>query len=360
MEISRMSELDVAKAEAFAERMTGMLNDAFLVLMTSIGHQTGLFDSLSGKPPATSHEIAGMAGLNERYVREWLGAMVTGGVIDYDPEGRTYQLPPEHAASVTRAAGTGNLATMMQFVGLMGTVEPKVVECFHKGGGLPYSEYESFHRIMADSNGRIFDNTLVQVTLPLVPGLEDRLHSGIDVLDVGCGSGHAVNVMASAFPKSRFVGYDFSEESVAAGRTEAEALGLTNARLEVRDVAELSERPGFDFITSFDSIHDQAKPATVLAGIAASLRDDGIYLMVDVAASSNLEDNVDHPLGPFIYAISTLHCMSVSLGLDGEGLGTAWGEQKALEMLREAGFGQVDVKRVEGDVINSYYIARKS
>ena len=355
-----MSELDSAKAGAFAGRMTNMLNDAFLVLMTSIGHQTGLFDSLVEQPPATSDEIARTAGLDERYVREWLGAMVTGGIVDYDPKGRSYHLPPEHAASVTRAAGTDNLATMMQFVGLMGAVEPRIVECFHKGGGLAYSEYEQFHRIMADSNGRVFDNTLVQVTLPLVPGLEDRLRTGIDVLDVGCGSGHASNVMASAFPKSRFVGYDFSEEGVAAGRAEAESLGLSNARFEVRDVAELSEGPVFDFIKSIDSIHDQAQPATVLAGIAASLRDDGIYLMIDVAASSNLEENIDHPLGPFIYSISTLHCMSVSLGLDGEGLGAAWGEQKALEMLGAAGFNKVEVKKVEGDIMNNYYIARKS
>ncbi len=355
-----MSELDIAKAEAFAERMTNMLNDGFLVLMTSIGHQTGLFDSLHEQPPATSGEIAGTAGLDERYVREWLGAMVTGGIVDYDSEGRTYHLPPEHAASLTREAGTDNLATMMQFVGLMGTVEPRIVECFHEGGGLGYSEYERFHRIMADSSGRVFDNTLVKVTLLLIPGLEDRLHTGIDVLDVGCGSGHAINVMASAFPKSRFAGYDFSEEGVAAGRAEAEALGLTNARFEVRDVAELSERPNWDFITSFDSIHDQAKPASVLAGIADSLRDDGIYLMVDVAASSKLEENIDHPLGPFIYSISTLHCMSVSLGLRGEGLGAAWGEQKALQMLDAAGFTEVDIKQIEGDVINNYYIARKS
>ncbi len=137
-------------------------------------------------------------------------------------------------------------------------------------------------------------------------------------------------------------------------------LSAKNARFEARDVAELSGGPNFDFITSFDSIHDQAKPATVLAGIADSLRDDGIYLMVDVAASSNLEENVNHPLGPFIYSISTLHCMSVSLGLDGDGLGAAWGEQKALQMLEAAGFTEVDIKQVEGDVINNYYIARKS
>ncbi len=140
----------------------------------------------------------------------------------------------------------------------------------------------------------------------------------------------------------------------------ANPAGLPNARFEVRDAAELGTGPQFDFITSFDSIHDQADPARVLAGISQSLRDDGTYLMVDVAASSHLERNLDHPMAPFIYAISTLHCMSVSLGLDGAGLGAAWGEELALEMLAEAGFARVEVKQVEGDVTNNYYVARKA
>ncbi len=355
-----MTAVDSEKREAFAGRMTNMLNDAFLAMMSSIGHQTGLFDVMAEGAPSTSEEIARAGGLNERYVREWLGAMVTGRIVDYDPTSRTYHLGAEPAASLTRAAGTGNIATMLQFVGVMGAVEHRIVECFHKGGGLSYSEYERFHAIMADSNARVFDHPLVQTTLPLVTGLVERLQAGIDVLDVGCGSGHASNVMAAAYPESRFVGYDFSEEGVATGRAEAAERGLENVRFEVRDVGEASDSSRFDFITSFDSIHDQAQPATVLGGIFESLRDGGTYLMVDVAASSLLEENLDHPMGPFLYAISVMHCMSVSLGLDGEGLGTAWGEQKALEMLAAAGFGCVDVKRVDGDVSNNYYIAAKT
>ncbi|MDJ0853001.1 MAG: class I SAM-dependent methyltransferase [Myxococcota bacterium] len=354
-----MTSHDSDKASAFAGRMTSMLNDGFLAMMSSIGHQTGLFDAMSGRSPSTSDELAEAAGLNERYVREWLGAMVTGRIVDYDPASRTYHLPTEHAAALTRAAGTDNIAAMLQWVGVMASVEPKIIDCFQNGGGLPYSEYERFHAIMADSNARVFDHTLVQTTLPLVPGIAERLNAGIEVLDVGCGSGHAVNVMAAAYPKSCFVGYDFSAEGVEAGRAEAAHWGLENARFEVRDVAQASGGPEFDFITSFDSIHDQAQPAAVLARIFESLRDDGTYLMVDVAASSHLEENVGHPMGPFLYSISVMHCMSVSLGLDGDGLGTVWGEQKALEMLAEAGFEQVDVKQVEGDVTNNYYIAVK-
>ena len=165
--------------------------------------------------------------------------------------------------------------------------------------------------------------------------------------------------MAKAFPESRFVGYDFSEEGIAAGRAEASTMGLPNARFEIQDVASLAEVDRFDLITAFDAIHDQAQPAQVLQRISEALRPDGDFLMVDIKASSALHANMDHPLGPFLYTVSTMHCMTVSLALDGMGLGTVWGEQKALQMLAEAGFTQVDVETVEGDLMNSYYIARK-
>jgi SAM-dependent methyltransferase len=212
---------------------------------------------------------------------------------------------------------------------------------------------------MAEDSAQVFDATLVDVTLPLVPGLVERLEAGIDVLDVGCGRGHAVNLMAKAFPASRFAGYDFSEEGIEGGRAEATALGLANARFDVKDVATIDEPGAYDLITAFDSIHDQARPRAVLAGISRALRSDGVFLMVDVAASSNLEENLEHPLGPMLYTISCMHCMTVSLAYGGEGLGAVWGEQKARELLAEAGFTSVDVKQVDGDILNNYYIATR-
>lgn len=353
-------ELDPAKAQAFAGQMLGILNGASLALMTSIGHQTGLFDTMTGLPPSRSEQIAAAAGVNERYVREWLGAMVTGRIIEYDPTNRTYRLPPEHAASLTRAAGPDNLATLAQFFPLMGTVEEGVVNSFRNGGGVPYSAYPKFQQLMSEESSRVFDATLIDVTLPLVPGLVERLKAGIDAADVGCGSGHAINLMAKAFPNSRFTGYDFSEEGIEAGRAEAAMMGLSNAEFGVKDVATLDDARQFDFITAFDAIHDQAHPRRVLKGIADSLRLGGAFLCVDIAASSELAENIDHPLAPMLYAISTMHCMTVSLALNGEGLGTVWGEQVARELLAEAGFTNVSVKRVEGDILNNYYIATKS
>jgi len=124
-------------------------------------------------------------------------------------------------------------------------------------------------------------------------------------------------------------------------------------------VAELSNAEAFDLITVFDAIHHQAQPRKVLANISRALKPDGVFLCVDVAASSSLEENVDHPLGPMLYSVSTMHCMTVSLALNGEGLGTVWGEQMARELLGEAGFKQIETKNVEGDIINAYYICTK-
>jgi len=357
---SKADSSDADVARAFAERVIGVLNDGSLALMISVGHRVGLFDVMAGLAPSTSEQIASAADVDERYTREWLGAMTTGGVVSYDPERRTYALPPGHAASLTRAAGPDNLAIQTQFLPLLATVESPLVECFRNGGGVPYSAYHEFHRLMAEDSAAVHDAALLDDIIPLVPGLDDRLRAGIDVADIGCGSGHAINLLAQAYPASRFVGYDFSEEAIAAGRREAVALGLANATFEVRDVTDLGEVDAFNLVTAFDAIHDQAHPAPVLDGIARALRPGGTFLMVDIRASSNVEDNLEHQLGTFLYTVSTMHCMTVSLALDGDGLGTMWGEQLASRMLRAAGFAEVTVVNIDSDILNSYYVATKS
>jgi len=285
--------------------------------------------------------------------------MTTGRIVEHDGATGSYSLPADHAACLTRAAGMDNLATGMQYIGLMALVEDQVVDCFRRGGGVPYSAFPRFQAVMAEDSGAVHDATLVDVTLPLVPGLTGRLRQGIDVADVGCGSGHAINVMAAAFPRSRFTGFDFSDDGIVAARLEAERRGLANARFSKRDAAHLDETGRFDFITTFDAVHDQARPDLVLAGIARALRPGGVYLCVDTSASSTLAENLDHPLGPFLYTVSCMHCMTVSLADGGMGLGTMWGEQTALKMLGEAGFTSVEAVHLDGDFVNAYIIASK-
>ena len=354
-----MSEVQAGDSAEFAERMIRMMNEAALALMVSVGHRTGLFDVMAGMPAATGTEIASRASLDERYVREWLAAMTTGRIIEHDGAAGTYSLPADHAACLTRAAGMGNLATGMQYIGLMALVEDQIVDCFRRGGGVPYSAFPRFQAVMAEDSGAVHDATLIDMTLPLVPGLVGRLGQGIDVADVGCGSGHAACLMAEAFPRSRFTGFDFSDAGIAVARLEAERKGLANASFGKRDAAHLGEVSRFDLITTFDSVHDQARPDLVLAGIARALRPGGIYLCAEISASSELADNLDHPLGPFLYTVSCMHCMTVSLADGGMGLGTMWGEQAARKMLGEAGFASVETLHPGGDTDATYFIASK-
>jgi SAM-dependent methyltransferase len=355
-----VEQLDVERAEAFAGRMLGIVNDGVLALMVSVGHRVGLFDVMAGMAaPADAAAIAAAAGLQERYVREWLAAMATGGVVEYDPAAKTFRLPPEHAASTTRAAGPGNIASYTQFVGLLAGVQSSIVDCFRSGGGVPYSQFSDFQRLMAEESAMSFDVALLDAVLPLVPGLPEHLESGIDVADVGCGSGYAINLMAATYPASRFVGFDISAEGIANGRASAEANGLTNATFVEHDAATLGGPAAFDVVTTFDAIHDQAWPDRVLRGIHDMLRPGGTYVCADIRASSELGDNLDHPLGPFLYSVSCMHCMTVSLAAGGAGLGAMWGEQRALEMLHDAGFSDVRIATVPGDEFNNYYLATR-
>ncbi|MDW0134388.1 MAG: class I SAM-dependent methyltransferase [Nitrososphaeraceae archaeon] len=352
-------DYDNSKAEEFASKMFQFLNSGMLSLMISIGYKTGLFDIISQLKPSTSQEISQATQLNERYIREWLGAMVTGNIIEYDSLTEKYSLPKEHSAFLTRKSGIDNLAVLAQYVSLMGNVEDKIVECFRNGGGLPYSEYPKFQELQAEETARIFDSKLTNQILPLIPEIDNKLNDGIKVLDIGCGRGRAINLMGKAFSRSEFTGCDISHEGISSAKEEAKNMGLTNVQFEIKDALLVEELGKFDLITAFDTIHDQVQPTKVLKAINASLNNDGFFLMQDIAASSKVEKNIDSLLAPTLYTISTMHCMSVSLAFDGEGLGTMWGKELAVNKLTEAGFKDIKVKNVEGDIMNYYYVSRK-
>jgi ubiquinone/menaquinone biosynthesis C-methylase UbiE len=330
--------------------------------MISLGHRTGLFDTMRGLPPATSQEIATQAGLNERYVREWLGAMVTGGVVVVEAASNKFVLPAEHAAFLTRPSGADNFAVFAQYIPLLGSVESDIVECFRKGGGVPYSKFPRFHEVMAEDSGQSVLSSLESHILPLIPGLADRLAAGIQMSDVGCGRGRVIIRLAELFPKSRFTGIDLSSEAVLAAWEEAAEKKLRNVEFIVADLSdfeEKAERDAFNLITTFDAVHDQAKPLSVLKGIYRALKPDGVYLMQDIKGSSHVHKNIDHPLGTMLYTVSCMHCMTVSLAQGGEGLGAMWGEEKTREYLHKAGFRSVEKHELAHDIQNNWYVVRK-
>lgn len=342
----------------FADRIFGIYTDGLLTYMIDLGWRTGLFEA-AAEGPATSRTLAERAGLQERYVREWLGAMVTNEIMTYDPGTREYTLPPDHAASLT-GEGLANAAPMAGMVTVMGRHLTELEHVFRVGGGVPYSVFRpEWTDKMDQLSRRPVDEMLVDSWLPMVPGLTEHFSAGARVADLGCGTGHAVAVMGAAFPASTFVGYDFAEEAIERGRAEVRDAGLTNVTFEAADVAALKPERPFDAVFAFDSIHDQAKPAAVLRAAHDALVPGGVFVMLDVALSSNLEDNVGNPVASWAYSASTLHCMTVSLAEGGAGLGSTWGEQTAKRMLAEAGFGEIATHPAPGSERNMFYVTHR-
>ena len=348
----------LASAERFAERVGDILSNGAVAAMISVGHRTGLFEALAGQPPATSAQIAGRAGLRERYVREWLAVMVTGGVVTYDPAGRLYHLPDTHAACLVEGAPFGNLAVYAQHVSILGKSEDRVVACFETGQGTTYSDYPCFHQVMAEDSDQTVTAGLFDFVLPLVGGIEARLEEGIEVLDAGCGRGRALIALARRYPSSRFTGYDLCADAIEHARLAAGRAALPNVTFETRDLTGYAEPGRFDFITSFDAVHDQKDPEGLIRGLKASLAPGGVYLMQDIGGSAQLENNMDFPMAPLLYAISCAHCTPVSIGQGGAGLGTMWGWETALKMLQDAGFASVERHVLPHDPMNVWFVAR--
>jgi 2-polyprenyl-3-methyl-5-hydroxy-6-metoxy-1,4-benzoquinol methylase len=250
------------------------------------------------------------------------------------------------------------MAVSTQWISVLGFVEDNVVGAFRHGKGVPYSAYNRFHEVMAEESAQTTVAGLFEHILPMVPGLVEKLQSGIDVLDLGCGAGWGLMAMAEEYASSRFTGYDFSEQAIQSARDLARQRRQNNVHFEVVDAAAVKDLRAFDLVTAFDAIHDQAKPDVVLRNIRNALRPSGTFLMQDILAHTHHHQNMDNPLAPFIYTISCMHCMSVSLANNGMGLGAAWGKEKALAMLKEAGFGDVRVNKLPHDIMNYYYVAR--
>jgi len=353
-----MTTFDPARAEAFAGRLVTAFTESIVTLMIDLADRTGLFAALA-QGEGTSAELAERAGLVERYVRECLGALVTGHVVEYDATTGRYALPAEHAACLT-GPGAMNLAPISRLSTHLAGHVAGVARAFREGGGVPYEEFRpEFTQVMDGLSRGTMDDQLIDGILPLTGDLPARLAAGTRAADVGCGTGHAVNLLARAHPRSTFTGYDLADDAIAAARDEAAAWGLGNASFAVCDVRELPLDPPFGAVFAFDAVHDQADPAGVLARVHAALEPGGVFVMVDIKAATELAGNVGNPLAPWLYGVSTLHCLTVSLAQDGAGLGTVWGEERAREMLGDAGFVDVAVHDVPDNPFNSVYVAHK-
>jgi SAM-dependent methyltransferase len=343
---------------AATQEVAGHLRSSMLVMMIELGHRLGLLEAMAGAGPLTPRALAERAGCDERNVLEWLGAMATGGLVTLDAGADTYALDEAHAAVLT-GGGPSDLSRLAAQPTVLAAVVPAVAEAMRTGVGVGYDAYAGFGALMDQMSRPLFDAVLVSGYLATVDGLVDRLTGGgLRCLDVGCGTGHASIVLGRAFPGALAAGLDLSDEAVAAGRATAMAEGLANVELSVGDALALPTDPPWDLITAFDAIHDQADPMGLLRRIHSALAPAGVFLMVDIKAGTGVAANLGHPMGPWFYGVSVLHCLQVSLAGGGPGLGTCWGRELAESMLRDAGFGSVDVHKVEADRANLVYVCR--
>ena len=350
--------IDQAKTEAFVGKVLADTAGLAVTAMSSIGDRLGLFKELA-KASATSAELATRASVNERYAREWLSAMASAGYLEYDPQTGRFSLPPEHAPVLAQEGGPVFLGGVQQeMVGLVGPIK-QLMHAFRFGGGVSYSayDYSTWEGIERFTNGW-FENLLVPVWLPAMPGVQAKLERGALVADVGCGHGRALIKLAQTYPNSRFVGYEAFAPFVAKATENAQAAGVADrVRFQYLDVSEgLPEQ--YDVITTFDVVHDAVNPRGLLRAIHEGLKPDGRYVCLEINSSDKLEENVGL-LGSFFYSCSVLYCMTTSLAGHGEGLGTVGlPEPKMRELCTEAGFSNVRRVPMENPFNILYEITR--
>ena len=354
--VTEQTDVDATAVEEFASKLIETITGGLITSLIEMGRRTGLLE-LTAAGPATSAELAERGGLQERYVREWLAAMATAGIVEYHADNGRFWLPVEHAAVLTGDT-YDNLAPVAYLVSVITRQGDAVAKCFTDGGGVPWAAYlPEMHHVMDALWQPMYRDILVQKILPLAPGLVEKLQSGTWVADVACGSGNGTLVLARRFPNSTFVGFDLDADAIAIARSRAG--GLRNVSFEVADAASLTSSQPFGAAFVFNSVHDQARPLEVLSSVQSILEPGGTFLMNEPRISSNLEDNIGNPVAPMTYAISLLHCMTVSLAEGGAGLGTGWGEQVALALLSDAGFGAVEVHEAPGDPGNAIFVTHR-
>ncbi|HET8740805.1 MAG TPA: class I SAM-dependent methyltransferase [Acidimicrobiia bacterium] len=348
--------MDRERIEAFLDRFVRYASGATTMGLLAVADRSGLLAWLGEHMSGTSEEIAAGADLQERYVREILSGLAAAGALEYDGASRTFSLPAEHALFLSDQDSPYFMGGWFDMLPALFPQIDAVAEATRIGGGVRFEEFEfGMIRGIDRGNGpsqRVF---LTKRWLPAVPGLVERLETGIRVADVGCGTGTAAILTAEAFSNSRVIGFDVSEESLEVARSRAG--DVANVSFERRGAGEIPADPPFDLITTFDVIHDLADPLRGMTRIREALASDGVYLMMEPNASTELANNLNDRAA-LLYGVSTLHCMTQSLAVGGEGLGAAWGRELAEDYAKRAGFSTFQPLEEITNKFSAFYLLR--
>jgi 2-polyprenyl-3-methyl-5-hydroxy-6-metoxy-1,4-benzoquinol methylase len=331
-----------------ADTLNGLLGRAItdfggtsLAALVVIGDRLGLYRVLAVNGPLTAAELAARSGTHERYVREWLNAHAASGYVNYLADSGRYQLSPEQAMLFAQEDSPAFVVGGFQTALAAGRIVDRLTEAFRTGDGIGWHEH---HHDMFPGCARFYRvgylNHLVQDWIPALDGVQGRLEAGIRVADVGCGVGYSTLIMAKAFPKSHFTGFDIHAESIAAALGHAREAGVANVSFEIGAASDYRCVGGqpYDFVAVFDALHDMGDPAAAARHVRDTLAPEGTWMIVEPYAGDRIEENLN-PIGRAYYAASTLLCTPCSLSQEGRmGLGAQAGEARLRAVVKSAGF----------------------
>ncbi len=332
--------MDKDKSTRFMLKVVGDVATAMAAGLLLVGDRAGLFGHLQGAGPLSAAQLAERSGVRELYVQEWLAAMAGAGYVEYDAEADRFTLPDEHAQFLTDPCSEYYLGGLYGSVPGLLAMAPRLAEAFRSGSGISFEDFGAgMPQTLEVMNRPVYEARLVRHWLPALPGVVQRLEAGGRALDVGCGTGVVPLTLARAFPTATVAGIDLDRHSIEIARGYAREAGLEGrVSFNAQPVDELPEQPGWDFITTFDVMHDLTDPVAAMRRIRAALAEGGIYLMVEPKVADDLQANLGNPFARMFYGISCLHCVPQSLAQGGLGLGACWGEKRARALAAEAGF----------------------
>jgi SAM-dependent methyltransferase len=328
--------IDQTKLDAFLGKVVGDVGAAMSAALVVMGDRLGLYKALA-TAPATPAELAKRTETTERYVREWLNGQAAAGYVSYDAATQKFSLPPEHALALTDAQSPAFVPGLFQVTAAIWNAEPRVAERFRSGEGLPWGEQ---HPCLFEGTERFFRSgyigQLVSSWLPSLDGVTAKLEAGARVADVGCGLGASTILMAKAYPRSRFWGFDSHAVSIETARKRAADAGVADR--VVFEVAKSTDFPGkdYDLVACFDCLHDMEDPVGAARHVRESLAQDGTFMIVEPFAGDSPEDN-HNPVGRVFYAASTMICVPHSLSQRGPALGAQAGEARLREVANAGG-----------------------
>lgn len=331
--------IDTERLEALLARAVTDLSAGHGGVMVSIGMKLGLYKAMAGAGPLTPAELAGRTDCAERYVREWLNSQVAGGYVDYHAVSDTYELSPEQAMVFADEESPAYMPFAWQVTATMWAEEEKTLRAFRTGGGVSWGEHtEAFYCGVASFYRNAYRASLVQHWLPALDGVIDRLEQGITVADIGCGHGHSTLLMAEAFPRSRFVGFDVHAPSVAEARRLAAEAGLDDrVSFEVARASSFAGS-GYGLICFFDALHDMGDPVAAAQRAGEALGPGGTVMLIEPFANDHVENNVS-PVARLYYSASVALCCTNAIADGGRlVLGAQAGEARLADVFRRAGF----------------------